>query len=103
MRHILDIPLICDLPLQNTLQNALSGCCAHYGRSYASAQLNCGALLDYLAIYRSAQLPLILDILDSLFNRQNKALVCMNCNTFAVGAVIRSTVFLQGNCCIDED
>ena len=101
---MLDIPPLSDLPRQDTLQNALSGWCAHYGHSHASAQLNCGVLLDYPAIYRLARLPLILD---SLFNRQDKALMCTNCNTFAVDAAIclicGTTVCLQSNCCIDED
>ena len=101
---MLDIPPLSDLPRQDTLQNALSGWCAHYGHSHASAQLNCGVLLDYPAIYRLARLPLVLD---SLFNRQDKALMCTNCNTFAVDAAIclicGTTVCLQSNCCIDED
>ena len=77
-----------------SLQNALSRWCAHYGHSHASAQLNCGILLDC-----PARLP--------LFNRQDKALMCVNCNTFPVDAVIclicGTTVCLQSNCCIDED
>lgn len=101
---MLDIPPLSDLPRQDTLQNALSGWCAHYGHSHASAQLNCGVLLDYPAIYRLARLPLVLD---SLFNRQDKALMCTNCNTFAVDAAIclicGTTVCLQSNCCLDED
>ena len=42
-----------------------------------------------------------------LFNRQDKALMCVNCNTFPVDAAIclicGTTVCLQSNCCIDED
>jgi Proteolysis_6 C-terminal len=54
-------------------------------------------------IYRLARLPL----LDSLFNRQDKALMCVNCNMFPVDAAIclicGTTVCLQSNCYIDED
>ena len=54
---MLDIPPLSDLPRLDTLQNALSGWCAHYGHSHASAQLNCGILLDCPAVYRLARLP----------------------------------------------
>ncbi|KAH0838891.1 hypothetical protein J3R83DRAFT_7318 [Lanmaoa asiatica] len=37
---LLHIPLLSDLPNQDTLQNALSGWCAHYGHSHAASQLN---------------------------------------------------------------
>ncbi|CAA7266385.1 unnamed protein product [Cyclocybe aegerita] len=101
---ILGIPPLSDLPHHDTLQNALSGWCAHYGHSHSVSQLNCGVLLDYPAIYRLARLPLVLD---SLFNRQDKALMCMTCETFPVDAAIclicGITICLQSNCCIDED
>ena len=42
---MLDIPPLSHFPRQDTLQNALSGWCAHYAHSHASAQLNCGILL----------------------------------------------------------
>ena len=101
---MLGIPPLADLPNQDTLQNALSGWCAHYGHSHSSSQLNCGVLLDYPAVYRLARIPLVLD---SLFNRQDKALMCTNCETFPVDAAIclicGATVCLQSSCCIDED
>ncbi|KDR68822.1 hypothetical protein GALMADRAFT_1032198 [Galerina marginata CBS 339.88] len=101
---MLGIPPLSDLPHQDTLQNALSGWCAHYGHSHSAAQLNCGVLLDYPVTYRLARLPLVLD---SLFNRQDKALMCMNCETFAVDAAIclicGTTVCLQSSCCLDDD
>lgn len=101
---MLEIPPLSDLPRQDTLQNALSGWCAHYGHSHAASQLNCGVLLDYPGIYRLARLPLVLD---SLFNRQDKALMCSTCETFPVDAAIcltcGTTVCLQSSCCQDED
>ncbi|KAF9481254.1 hypothetical protein BDN70DRAFT_876575 [Pholiota conissans] len=102
--HILDIPPLSDLPHQDTLQNALSSWCAHYGHAHSASQLNCGVLLDYPGIYRLARLPLVLD---SLFNRQDRALMCMNCETFPIDAAIclvcGTTVCLQSSCCQDED
>ena len=81
------------------LTECSSGWCAHYGHSHASAQLNCGILPDCPAR--------LLLVLVSLFNRQNKALMCVNRNTFPVDAAIclicGTTVCLQSNCCIDED
>jgi E3 ubiquitin-protein ligase UBR1 len=56
----LGIPPLSDLPNQDTLQNALSGWCVHYGHSHAASQLNCG-VLNYAAMYNTARLPLILD------------------------------------------
>ncbi|KAF4623369.1 hypothetical protein D9613_001400 [Agrocybe pediades] len=101
---MLDIPPLSDLPRQDTLQNALSGWCAHYGHSHTSSQLNCGVLLDYPVTYRLSRLPLVLD---SLFNRQDKALMCTNCQTFPVDAAIclicGTTVCLQSSCCVDEE
>jgi len=101
---MLGIPALSDLPHQDTLQNALSGWCAHYGHSHSLGQLNCGVILDYPITYRLARLPLVLD---SLFNRQDKALMCNNCETFPVDAAIclicGATVCLQSSCCFDED
>ena len=44
---MLGIPPLSSLPHHDTLQNALSGWCAHYGHSHAASQLNCGVMLDY--------------------------------------------------------
>lgn len=71
---MLDIPPLSDLPNQDTLQNALSGWCAHYGHSPAASQLNCGVVLDYPLPYQIVKLPLILD---TLFLEQDKTMVCL--------------------------
>ncbi|EGN92926.1 hypothetical protein SERLA73DRAFT_163768 [Serpula lacrymans var. lacrymans S7.3] len=71
---MLGIPPLSDLPNQDTLQNALSGWCAHYGHSHAASQLNCGVVLDYPAIYRIARLPLVLD---NLFGGRDKTMKCL--------------------------
>jgi len=99
----LGIPPLADLPYHDTLQNALSGWCAHYGHAHTSSQINCGVFLDYPITYKLARLPLVLD---SLFNRQDHALRCINCETFPVDAAIclicGTTVCLQSGCCMDE-
>jgi E3 ubiquitin-protein ligase UBR1 len=101
---MLGIPPLSDLPNQDTLQNALSGWCAHYGHSHAASQLNCGVVLDFPAIYRLARLPLVLD---NLFGQQDKALTCQRCNTMPTDAAIcllcGMTCCMQSNCCIDVD
>ena len=65
---MLDIPLP-DPPRQDTLQNTLSGWCGIFMLPSSYTYL----------IYRLARLPL-----DSLSNRQDKALMCVNCNMFPV-------------------
>jgi E3 ubiquitin-protein ligase UBR1 len=101
---MLGIPPLSDLPNQDTLQNALSGWCAHYGHSHAASQLNCGVVLDYPAVYRLARLPLILD---NLFGVNDKALTCPQCGTIPVDAAIclicGTTCCMQSHCCTDED
>ena len=101
---MLGIPPLSDLPNQDTLQNALSGWCAHYGHSHAASQLNCGVILDFPAVYRLVRLPLVLD---DLFGQQNKALTCQRCNTMPTDAAIcllcGMTCCMQSNCCIDVD
>ncbi|KAF9255533.1 hypothetical protein L218DRAFT_1081790 [Marasmius fiardii PR-910] len=42
----LGIPPLSDLPNQDTLQNALSGWCTHYGHSHAVSPVNFGVTLD---------------------------------------------------------
>jgi E3 ubiquitin-protein ligase UBR1 len=101
---MLGIPPLADLPNQDTLQNALSGWCAHYGHSQAASQLNCGVVLEYPTVYRMARLPVVLD---SLFGQQDKALTCQRCNTVPMDAAIclvcGATCCFQSYCCTDID
>ncbi|KAF4566585.1 hypothetical protein EYR36_012016 [Pleurotus pulmonarius] len=101
---MLGIPPLSDLPNQDTLQNALSGWCAHYGHSHAASQLNCGVVLDYPGVYRLARLPLVLD---NLFTDQEKALTCPRCNTVPLDAAIcllcGVTCCMQSHCCTDYE
>jgi E3 ubiquitin-protein ligase UBR1 len=102
--RILGIPPLSDLPNQDTLQNALSGWCAHYGHSHAASQLNCGVFLDYPAIYRIARLPLVLD---NLFGEQDNAMTCSRCETVpsdaAICLICGATCCFQSHCCRDVD
>lgn len=99
---MLGIPPLSDLPNQDTLQNALSGWCAHYGHSHAASQLNCGVVLDYPAIYQIARLPIVLD---NLFGGRDKAMKCPRCETVPVDAAIclicGTTCCMQSHCCTD--
>lgn len=101
---MLGIPPLADLPNQDTLQNALSGWCAHYGHSQAASQLNCGVVLEYPTVYRMARLPVVLD---SLFGQQDRALTCQRCNTLPMDAAIclicGATCCFQSYCCTDID
>ena len=101
---MLSIPALSDLPNQDTLQNALSGWCAHYGHSHAASQLNCGVVLDYPAMYRIARLPVVLD---NLFGGRDKAMKCSRCETVPVDAAIclicGTTCCMQSHCCIDGE
>jgi E3 ubiquitin-protein ligase UBR1 len=101
---VLGIPPLSDLPNQDSLQNALSGWCAHYGHSHAASQLNCGVVLDFPAVYRLARLPLILD---NLFGGHEKALTCPRCHTVphdaAICLICGTTCCMESHCCIDSD
>lgn len=101
---LLHIPPLSDLPNQDTLQNALSGWCAHYGHSHAASQLNCGVVLDYPAVYRLARLPIVLD---NLFNGREKVMRCARCNTVPTDAAIclicGTTCCMLSHCCTDPD
>jgi E3 ubiquitin-protein ligase UBR1 len=101
---MLGIPALSTLPHHDTLQNALSGWCAHYGHSHAASQLNCGVMLDFPSVYRLARLPLVLD---NLFGQRDKALTCPRCNTLPTDAAIclfcGVTCCMQSNCCTDLD
>jgi E3 ubiquitin-protein ligase UBR1 len=102
--HMLGIPSLSDLPNQDTLQNALSGWCAHYGHSHAASQLNCGVVLDYPAIYRIGRLPAVLD---SLFTDSERSLKCRRCETVPLDAAIclicGTVCCMQSHCCMDGD
>lgn len=99
----LGIPPLADLPNQDTLQNALSGWCAHYGHSHAASQLNCGVVLDYAAVYGIVRLPLILD---NLFGERDKVMKCHRCDTVPTDAAIclicGVTCCMASHCCQDE-
>jgi len=99
----LSIPPLSDLPNQDTLQNALSGWCAHYGHSHAASQLHCGVVLDYPAVYNIARLPLILD---NLFGERDKVMKCHSCDTVPADAAIclicGVTCCMASHCCQDE-
>lgn len=101
--EMLRIPPLSDLPYQDTLQNALSGWCAHYGNSAAAAQLNCGVSLDYPVVYHIAKLPLILD---TLFTDQDRTTTCLRCNTVpqdaAICLICGVTCCMQSHCCVDH-
>ncbi|KAH7923758.1 hypothetical protein BV22DRAFT_1092243 [Leucogyrophana mollusca] len=100
----LGIPPLSDLPNQDTLQNALSGWCAHYGHSHAASQLNCGVVLELASVYRIARLPLVLD---NLFGGRDKVMRCARCNTVPVDAAIclicGTTCCMLSHCCSDPD
>lgn len=101
---MLGLPPLSDLPKQDTLQNALSGWCAHYGHSHAASRLNCGVVLDYPGIYRLARLPLVLD---NLFGDHDKTMICQRCNTSPIDAAIcllcGTICCMQSHCCIDTE
>ncbi|KAH9927415.1 uncharacterized protein BXZ73DRAFT_90700 [Epithele typhae] len=100
----LEIPPLSDLPSHDTIQNALSGWCAHYGHSQAASQLNCGVLLEHPLVYRLARLPLVLD---HLYLDQDKMMVCPRCKTVPLDAAIclfcGTTCCFQSHCCMDRD
>ncbi|KAG7090500.1 hypothetical protein E1B28_009613 [Marasmius oreades] len=100
----LGIPPLSDLPNQDTLQNALSGWCAHYGHSHAVSPVNFGVTLDIPGVYKLARLPLVLD---NLFVDQDKAVVCQKCSTIpadpAICLLCGTTVCFQSTCCTDAE
>ncbi|KAI0078524.1 hypothetical protein K474DRAFT_1619295 [Panus rudis PR-1116 ss-1] len=99
---LLGIPPLSDLPNQDTLQNALSGWCSHFGHSPAAAQISSGIHLDYPIVYNIANLPVVLD---SLFLDQDKVLTCVNCRTIPTDAAIclacGATCCMQLHCCME--
>lgn len=101
--RMLDIPPLSDLPNQDTLQNALSAWCAHYGHSPSATQLNCGIELDYPIVYHIVKIPVVLD---TLFLEQERTLTCPRCKTVPQDAAIcllcGTTCCLQSHCCVDR-
>ncbi|KAL1733010.1 hypothetical protein EV714DRAFT_205521 [Schizophyllum commune] len=101
---LLGIPPLADLPRQDTLQNALSGWCAHYGHSHAAAQLNCGVVLDYPVVYQLARLPAMLD---TLFIDQERTMRCASCKMVPADAALcllcGTACCLQSDCCKDTE
>lgn len=102
--QMLGIPPLSELPNQDTLKNLLFGWCSHYGQSHAASQLNCGLSLEFASVYRTAELPLVLD---SLFGEEEKLMVCRRCKTVPTEAAIclicGTIVCMQGHCCKDVD
>ena len=100
----LTLPPLADLPRQDTLQNALSGWCAHYGHSHAAAQLNCGVVLDYPVVYQLARLPAMLD---TLFIDQERTMRCASCKMVPADAALcllcGTACCLQSDCCKDTE
>lgn len=101
---LLGIPALSELPMHDTLKTLLVGWCSHYGQSHAASQLNCGVSLEYPAIYRIAELPLVLD---SLFGYEDKLMVCRRCKTVPMDAAIcllcGSVCCMQSHCCKETD
>lgn len=100
---MLGIPPLSDLPNQDTLQNALSGWCAHYGHSHAASPLNFGVVLDMPTVHRLVRLP---HVLDNLFADVDK-LTCSRCNTVPQDAAIcllcGTICCMQSDCCTDPE
>ncbi|KAF8584966.1 hypothetical protein K439DRAFT_1633097 [Ramaria rubella] len=100
----LGIPPLVDLSNYDTIQNALSGWCAHYGVLHANHPLECVILMDYPCIYRLAQLP---TYLDDLFAFEKETLVCPRCETVsqdpAICLICGTTVCFQSHCCVDTE
>lgn len=99
---MLGIPPLSDLPNQDTLQNALSGWCSHYGHSPAANQISASIYLHFPTTYRLAKLPIVFD---QLFLEQEKLLTCPNCKTVpqdaAICLICGTTCCLQSHCCME--
>lgn len=102
--HWLGIPPLVDLSNYDTIQNALSGWCAHYGVLNANHPLECAIPLDYPCMYRLAQLPYCLD---DLFGFEDDAMICSRCETVpqeaAICLICGTTVCFQSHCCVDAE
>lgn len=101
---MLGIPPLSELPRHDTLKNLLFGWCSHYGQSHTASQLNCGVTLEHSIVYRTAELPLVLD---TLFGEEEKLMVCRRCKTVPVDAAIclicGTICCMQSHCCKDAD
>ncbi|KAF8525093.1 hypothetical protein BU17DRAFT_41819 [Hysterangium stoloniferum] len=102
--HLLGIPALATLSAYDTIQNALSGWCAHYGFLHISHPLECGIILDYPLVYHLAELPYYLD---DLFESENGEMLCLRCETVpqdpAICLICGITVCLQSHCCVDAE
>lgn len=102
--HVLGVPPLAKLSSYDTIQNALSGWCAHYGYLHASHPLECVITLDYPIVYRLAQLPYYLD---DLFGAKNLEMICLRCRTVpsdpAICLLCGTTVCFQSHCCVEHD
>ena len=102
--HWLGIPPLVELSGYDTIQNALSGWCAHYGVLHANHPLECIIPMDYPCIYRLAQLP---NCLDDLFAVEDESMVCSRCETVpqeaAICLICGTTVCFQSHCCRDTE
>ncbi|KIY52668.1 hypothetical protein FISHEDRAFT_34734 [Fistulina hepatica ATCC 64428] len=100
----LRLPPLSDLPNQDTLQNALSGWCAHYGHAHAAAQIDCLVSLDSPVVYRLAHLP---TVLDTLFAAPERAMTCDRCGTvpadLAICMFCGIVCCMMGDCCRDRE
>jgi len=102
--HVLGIPALSRLAAYDTIQNALSGWCAHYGYLNASHPLECSIPLDYPIVYKLAQLP---HYLDDLFGSKDTEMHCLRCRTIpadpAICLICGTTVCFQSHCCFDYE
>lgn len=102
--HVLGIPPLAELSNYDTIQNALSGWCAHYGFMHGSHPLDCNIPLEYPTMYHLAQLP---SYLDDLFGHKIPEMTCTRCNTApadpAICLICGSTVCFSSHCCADAE
>ncbi|GJJ13832.1 hypothetical protein Clacol_008089 [Clathrus columnatus] len=102
--HVLGIPPLAELSNYDTIQNALSGWCAHYGFMHGSHPLDCNIPLEYPIIYHLAQLP---PYLDDLFGYKNTEMVCTRCDSVptdpAICLICGATVCFSSHCCADTE
>lgn len=102
--HVLGIPPPAELSSYDTIQNALSGWCAHYGFMHGSHPLDCNIPLEYPIMYHLAQLQ---PYLDDLFGHKNPEMICARCDSVptdpAICLICGSTVCFASHCCVDAE